>query len=100
MEGGTPAPRVAPDRAPRPVPDGPPEASDSRTSAALPRPRRQSVEHQAPARLAPLPERRPGGMALLPRRPLRMGLAPLRGRVLRWVPGRIPLTLHAPGKAA
>src|SRR4051794_2241472 len=29
-----------------------------------------------------------------------MGLAPLRGRVLRWVPGRIPLTLHAPGKAA
>ena len=27
-----------------------------------------------------------------------MNLAPLRGGVLRWVPGRIPLTLHAPGK--
>src|SRR5215207_9181829 len=25
--------------------------------------------------------------------------APLRGGVLRWVPGRIPLSLHAPGKA-
>src|SRR4051812_26358370 len=29
-----------------------------------------------------------------------MSLAPLRGGVLRWVPGRIPLALHAPGKAA
>jgi len=28
-----------------------------------------------------------------------MSLAPLRGGVLRWVPGRIPLALHAPGKA-
>ena len=28
-----------------------------------------------------------------------MSLAPLRGSLLRWVPGRIPLTLHAPGKA-
>src|SRR5215218_5549493 len=28
-----------------------------------------------------------------------MSLAPLRGGVLRWVPGRIPLSLHAPGKA-
>src|SRR5215217_7030933 len=28
-----------------------------------------------------------------------MSSAPLRGRVLRWVPGRIPLSLHAPGKA-
>src|SRR5215203_3476115 len=28
-----------------------------------------------------------------------MSSAPLRGRVLRWVPGRIPLALHAPGKA-
>ena len=27
-----------------------------------------------------------------------MSSAPLRGKVLRWVPGRIPLTLHAPGK--
>jgi len=27
-------------------------------------------------------------------------LTPLRGGVLRWVPGRIPLSLHAPGKAA
>src|SRR5829696_1093780 len=24
---------------------------------------------------------------------------PLRGDLLRWVPGRIPLALHAPGKA-
>src|SRR5215217_4482543 len=29
-----------------------------------------------------------------------MSSAPLRGGVLRWVPGRIPLSLHAPGKAA
>ena len=29
-----------------------------------------------------------------------MGSAPLRGRVSRSVPGRIPLTLHAPGKGA
>src|SRR5215204_1839055 len=28
-----------------------------------------------------------------------MSLAPLRGSLLRWVPGRIPLSLHAPGKA-
>src|SRR3954465_7452106 len=28
-----------------------------------------------------------------------MSLAPLRGSFLRWVPGRIPLSLHAPGKA-
>src|SRR5215211_167904 len=29
-----------------------------------------------------------------------MSSAPLRGGVLRWVPGCIPLSLHAPGKAA
>ena len=29
----------------------------------------------------------------------RISSAPLRGRVSRWVPGRIPLSLHAPGKA-
>ena len=29
-----------------------------------------------------------------------MSSAPLRGSFLRWVPGRIPLSLHAPGKAA
>src|SRR5215207_4873902 len=29
-----------------------------------------------------------------------ISLAPLRGGVLRWVPGCIPLALHAPGKAA
>src|SRR5215203_4367785 len=29
-----------------------------------------------------------------------MSSAPLRGGVLRWVPDRIPLSLHAPGKAA
>ena len=28
-----------------------------------------------------------------------MSSAPLRGSLLRWVPGRIPLALHAPGKA-
>src|SRR4051812_44592913 len=28
-----------------------------------------------------------------------MSLAPLRGGFLRWVPGRIPLSLHASGKA-
>jgi hypothetical protein len=28
-----------------------------------------------------------------------MSSAPLRGSFLRWVPGRIPLSLHAPGKA-
>src|SRR3954462_8147813 len=25
---------------------------------------------------------------------------PIRGNILRWVPGGIPLTLHAPGKGA
>src|SRR3954447_11747212 len=25
---------------------------------------------------------------------------PIRGNILRWVPGSIPLTLHAPGKGA
>src|SRR5215204_4515376 len=57
---------VAPDRQPRPGPEGPPEGSDSRASAALPRapPRAGRGPWPSPPRSAPAP--RPYRVAPLP----------------------------------
>ena len=54
----------------------------------------------------PVEGRKPSPGRLSPSRPLppgdrcERGSAPLRGSFLRWVPGRIPPTLHAPGKSS
>ena len=63
-----------------------------------PRHRREAAEDHAPARLAPLPERRPAGMGSCLRRPLRNGAASRRSLALG--PGSHSASLHAPGKAA
>ncbi len=90
---------VAPDRQPRPVPDGPPAGGDSRPQPPSPAPPRAGRGScPSPPRSAPgTPPSRDGAPASGDL--CEMSSAPLRGRVLRWVPGRIPLSLHAPGKA-
>ena len=100
MAGRAPAPPVAPDRRAAAGSGRPgrraairgPQPPSPGTAASRPRIMPQ------PARSAPgTPASRDGGPASGDL--CEMSSVPLRGRVLRWVPGRIPLTLHAPGKA-